>query len=543
MLDKDDIQVIKEIVATVRRQPIGADSLPPPGEDFPAPDVYVVFLSQEIPPMAGPVQAETGTGSTPHGDELASGTGTGYVIGSYVVYTANADVYQVIVKGDDDSADLELIGLQLPVYNVSLSAASGWCVAKRDKGGRWLVEGTGSSSSGEIFEAYLTDRDGTDYAWKDADGNQVGTLKAKAVKVKTQEADGLNPVMYTVTIDWATGGTYTIVEDGGSPITANFDDVATDLTLSVFTVINGSPSPGVLVFIGPDGSDHTLDIDGTDLLPVNPHSPAVFRNDTEESVDVGVYLKYKDGDNVAVTINDLDTGVFRVRVSHFHDGLLGFRFDNTGDFVTVSPNFSAADLQTALTTQLACTVDENLIVTVTADSGSHTLTSDLSRAFGDVRYGVIWSNGNQCTGPIGGCDPNGVPGYVGISTPGATVVQTNIGDSGSNRDTFHLTISEAGGGTYKLVVDSGSPLTTTYPSPPTTPPLPNMPGGWAVTLYSSTATVFTYKLVAPDTSPGHTVVVYPSSLRGRSVKNYLVVEDGCAEFVQGAKCDPDVVGT
>ena len=48
-LDERDVRVLKELVASVRRYtpPIAAE--PPPVEDFPAPDVYIAYLSEPVP--------------------------------------------------------------------------------------------------------------------------------------------------------------------------------------------------------------------------------------------------------------------------------------------------------------------------------------------------------------------------------------------------------------------------------------------------------------------------------------------------------------
>lgn len=415
-----------------------------------------------------------------------------------------------------------------------------------DDFGIWICDGP----SEELFRANLNRRMLIDsvyeYAWtppgddSDTDSGKTGALPADPQIVHTQTADGLNPDIHTLTLVGATGGTFTLTDSGGSPTTAiayNASHSTVQGLLTNFTVTGSGTVADPYVFTGTDASSHTLTIDGTDLTPTSPNSAAQFLNgDVGMAVPVIVWLKLTSGTPPSVdlaTFQNADSSskpmIFQFTLKDVTSGFFTGKFDGGTASAPIQWNASASDIETALTSLLACTVTGTtpgpFKVTVTADNSTHTFAIDNSGLIGDAEYFVAWSNGNLCTAAIGGCEPTLMPGYTG--PPAQSTITVSVSPTGSSVGPWTISFANAASGNYQVVVDGGSPVSTAYGTAPSL-------SGLTVTTNPDGS----YH-VAGDGTTSHTITVFGAQLRNTFVPDQVVVilgSTGCVKLEPIGDC-------
>lgn len=436
--------------------------------------------------------------------------------------------------------------------------------------------GDSASTVEGIFPATLTRSDGYhDGVWRYAytrdtfstpdtqmQGlSESGTIQPVVTTEHTQTEDLFSPDVYTITVVGGTGGTYTLT-DGSTTSAIAFD--ATDSAInSALTAISSTFSSSSSVSTNSLGvttrthtftssavnAAHSISMDFSGLEPKAPHYPAVFRNNLPMGTPVAVWLKLAEGKapNISWSVQQQGDGtsqhaILVLALKHMRDGSYKLRFTTDDPWQTLAWNASAGDIQTALSSLLTCTVaagtvtadEHTFTITITADFDPHKLLIDKGTLVGTAFYVVIWSNGNACTGPFGGLMPSVISGYVGKVAPTISVTQTFVGDSGAQNDTFVLQVNDANGGAFYVVADgdTGSPVDTAWNACPSI-------SGWTVT----TNTDGTCTLVAPDSTPGHTIDAYKARLRSEKAKfQFFGTENDCATLVGYTQCQPTELG-
>lgn len=382
----------------------------------------------------------------------------------------------------------------------------------------------------------------------------TGKLPVDIVRVHTQTADGLNPDIWTIKVIGSTGGSYTLQEDGGSltaDIAYDANDAAINALLSVFTCATSTATSlgettYTHVFTSTDAAGHSITLasaSDSPLEPVNPDRPAVFRNNVPMDVPVHVHLEKAAGTKPSVTfaieqvgnpVGSLPT-ILSLKIKNVQGGTFRMRFTTDDAWQTLKWNANAAAIQTALSVLLTCTVtgtaatsstEGNFTITITEDFEPHKLLIDIAKLVGTEFYIEVWSNGNACTGAIGGLDPVYMDGYSTPPTPTTTLTQTVV-SAGSTHDTWTLTITDATSGSYDLIFDGGSPVNTAYNSCPTIT-------GTTVTLSDGVCTI-----TVTATTTGHTLVIKPAKLRNDSIPDYaVIVSNKCVKLEPISDCPP-----
>lgn len=382
--------------------------------------------------------------------------------------------------------------------------------------GNWLFT---RPPTDELFDMTLTSRSGNDYGWKfDAAGSNTGTIPVAYPLVHTQTADGVLHDIYILSFLADNGltsitGTYTLTEAGGSPTAAIAPTAAASVVgalLSHFSVTGATLGLPPLTFTATTISATPLVLDGSLLGPSVSHNPATFRESgTAMAVPVKVRAKQISGarPSVKVATKQAANGttkhaVFTLTRKNLIDGQYRFWFDGDGSgsegagtngWVRIDWNESAADMATAMSTLSTCTVTEPSTdvfeITVTADYANHEPGVDITDTglgvgrglIGTIKYGVVWSDGTPCTGPIGGVDPASLlaGNNIGLGTSSVTITRLSTGNHPTDtiHDSWQVTVrnstcnvvfdggASAGGGSIAVAVNNGtgspaSPLTT-----------------------------------------------------------------------------------
>lgn len=419
-----------------------------------------------------------------------------------------------------------------------------------------------TSGIDDIFPAYLEDKTQWESQWiysytKDsyaADYTQtpgvtlVGIIPAYITSVHTQTSDGLNPDIITVMVTGATGGSFTINENGGgagADIAYNASDGTINGGLATFTVASStSGNVTTHVFTANSGiSTQTLVLEsaGDDpLQPTRPNYAAAFRNNVEMDTPVLVHLKKAFSGPPSVTSSvfqsadpkNLTPCILHLDVYNPYDGSYKLRFLSTDAWQTIKWNATASDIQTALSMLLACTVTldmdstsahEKYTITITADYANHTLLIDKTNLVGSTWYVVVWSNGNVCTAAFGGEFAAAIPGWGGPPTPTLTV-----SPAGSSAGPWVVTIVNGKTGSYQIKVDSSAPVSTSATLAATL-------SGFSISGSTLSAGTLSYTLTA--TSGSHTLIGYGALLRSTQPRLFLTSPDGkCSAWIDPSQC-------
>lgn len=392
-----------------------------------------------------------------------------------------------------------------------------------------------------------------------------------------QIADGWFPNVYVVSILYdglfsTVGGKFTVAEAALSPHTFAPTVSASTIqaALTLFTVTGSTL--GTLSGVTPytftattASTASTLVVDGTSLTPTIAHYPALTLNSAPLKLPVDVYLTPKSGGNPDVGVTPDQTGdgkslhsIFTLTRKNLADGTFTFAFDPGATPVTLGWNDTASTMQTALSAVLGCTVTavstDVFTIEVTADYLAHTPDLDKTNLIGNKTYGVVWSNGTLCTGPIGGVDPVALPGYVERQSINAFAAVLTVGDGVATAASWLVTVRGAGfGGTDgAIVLDKGLGTQTSFPlrqliesitvanqqiwlpvNTPTGPLTFDGTGGWKTNSQNvgdpSTFSQFIV-LVTSDFNP-HTIDIFTAAMLGDLVEQVVLLDiTGCASL-------------
>lgn len=527
-----------------------------PGGPFDLPVFSIVTLIDGVPTNAGDAAYEGYFSARSPGNGV-TGDPTTELIGVTL---------DPLPAGSTKLGRVCIVGV-VPVKLASADIGGGYCDATAGAidtmtampGGRFPILGDTSTIGGrsnvafvclgaggagpEFFEVTVNDRQevsGTwSYGWVGiVDSSKTGTLPATAVFVHVQTSDGLNPDIYTLALKGATAGSTFTLADPSTPTSAIAYDASASTVqalLTNFTVSGDGTVATPYTFTGNDGSSHALIVDGSGLLPTVSHSPLVFSNNNPMDVPVNCWARLKSGANpkVKVDITQEANGaslpmIFVVTISHTVDGVMTGAFDEGSASGSIPWNPTASQVHTALTALVACTVTGTdltgpFTVTVTADNDAHTLAFDTANLFGDKIYAGFWSNGNACTGPVGGVYPPSISGWTGPPTPSIA-----ISPSGSSAGPWVVTITDAASGTYQITVDGGSPVSTSFSASASL-------SGFTASGLTTSPTTLSFTLTA--SSGSHTLLGFGALLGAAQPEQYLVINPGqCVALRAPVQC-------
>lgn len=321
---------------------------------------------------------------------------------------------------------------------------------------------------------YAYTKDSYDVGEVQTQGSSSGTLPAEIqAPVHTQTQDGLNPDIWTIKVIGADGGKQTFTETytGGPHTTAavawNANDATINGVLTKFTVASSTSGDTIThVFTSTDATDaRTVTINSytsDPLTPEKPHYPAAFRNNVAMDVPVAVHLLEAAGEAATVTYevtqvaNGLSASEIGIlSVLNGRDGTFDLQILKTDTSQTVKWNDTHANVQAAITAlgvSSTVTGSDGGPWTITfSDKNPHGLIIDYDATIGTTWYIVVWSNGNVCTGGIGGLYPPLITGYTGPPTPTIAVSPT-----GSSVGPWTITITNATSGNYQVTATGGA---------------------------------------------------------------------------------------
>lgn len=377
------------------------------------------------------------------------------------------------------------------------------------------------------------------YGWIGIDDlTRTGSIPAFPTLTHIQTHDGLNPDKYSLVLN-ATGGTFVLVDSGtaSSAIAYGASASTVQSALTHFTVTGTGTVGDPYILTGAAGTDtgtgtgNTLTIDpSTALTPTVGHSPATFLNNVPMDLPVNVWLKLQSGGDPVYSMKVIQQGdgvsnptKFSLSIGSSSDGSYLVSFDGGSFSSPIAWNASSSTVQSALTSLLACMVSGSggsFTVTVTADNNLHSATIDGSGLFGNQKYRVVWSNGNACTGAVGGVYPASISGWTG--PPTATVSLT---PSGSSAGPWVVTLANATGGTYQITVDGGSPVSTSSSGSP------------SISGFVTTGTSGSYTLTA--TSGSHTLLAFGGLLTASQPRQSVWINGSqCVELITPIQCPP-----
>lgn len=331
-------------------------------------------------------------------------------------------------------------------------------------GGKYIYGGTIDSYSYDP-STFETQTQGSD---------SFGTLPAEIqTPIHTQTSDGLNPDIWTIKVIGATGGqdTFTETYTGGPHTTAAENYDATDTTingvLTKFTVASTTVGDTrTYVFTSTDATDTRsiaiTSYTGNPLTPEHPHYPAAFRNNVAMDVPVAVHLLYAAGENASVTYQVTQAAdgtsvpeVGILAVLNGRDGTFTIKILPGDTPQTIKWNDTHANIQTAISAlghSSTVTGSDGGPWTITySDFTAHGLIIDDTLTIGTTWYIVFWSNGNDCTGGIGGLYAPSITGYTGPPAPTISVTPT-----GSSVGPWTIIITNATSGNYQVIATGGA---------------------------------------------------------------------------------------
>lgn len=459
----------------------------------------------------------------------------------------------IYASADDDVGEAVLLSYAGPIDGIGtevLAVRTGY-----GADGRVLFE---SPYNGPLnaFPAQLTDVlpltgvTGFSYAWNEWEytsmftvavkaAGRVGLLRAHGVLVHIQTADGLNPDIWTLSIDEAESGIYKLTLDG-TPVTTAYTAAPVLSGMTVATVSSDN-----YLITSNDGTAHTLGLDDSGLRPANPSNPGITLNQAKLGMSQIVHLSAAGGAPAVCEMSPTVTGnplgnasatpptppvaqQFALTIRNVIEGTYTITFTNAKTSVTLAPSppisFSAAiaDVQTALSTVLACTVGgayPDYTITVTKDNNPYTAAVDKTKLRSTQSFVVLSGFGDACTGPLGGIDPTSIAGWTGPPVPTIAILPT-----GSSVGPWTLTITNATGGNYDIVFDGGSPVGKAWNAAPVLT-------GITVSVIGTTTWLLT-----GDGTTSHTILAYGGRLRSSDPDYGVTVSGGCAKLEPIGDC-------